>query len=226
MAETRTKTEAPSHSTHIVRNQSERRGPILAVAVHSTESADLPGTTDDLRSIRNWFDNPTSQASSHIGIDGQGNTELWVHSDRKAWTIGAANSFTVNIEFVARAAQGEAAWEEAQIKQGARWAAYWALKYDIPQHKGRVRDINGLCVCLDRGVIRHSDVTAAGFGTHTDPGPNFPMDDFLDAMRYYYAKGWTHARLHAASCVSSAEASNGGTNAYSTSATRSTAASS
>jgi N-acetyl-anhydromuramyl-L-alanine amidase AmpD len=40
-------------------------------------------------------------------------------------------------------------------------------------------------------VIRHSDVTAAGFGTHTDPGPNFPMDDFLDAMRYYSTKGWT-----------------------------------
>jgi hypothetical protein len=65
------------------------------------------------------------------------------------------------------------------------------LKYGLPTHKGRVANVDGQCVCLDRGVIRHSDVTAAGFGTHTDPGPNFPMDDFLDAMRYYSTKGWT-----------------------------------
>jgi N-acetyl-anhydromuramyl-L-alanine amidase AmpD len=186
----RTTTEAPSHSTHLVSNQSERRGPILAVAVHSTESADLPGTTDDLKSIRNWFDNPASQASSHIGIDGQGNTELWVHSDRKAWTIGAANSWTLNIEFVARAAQSAGAWEDAQIKQGARWLAYWAAKYDIPLQRGRCTNVHGQCVCVDPGVIRHSDVTAAGFGTHTDPGENFPMNDLIDAAKWYARNGW------------------------------------
>jgi N-acetyl-anhydromuramyl-L-alanine amidase AmpD len=187
----RTKTAAPSHSTHLVRNQSERRGPILAVAVHSTESADLPGTTADLAAIRSWFDNPAAQASSHIGIDGQGNTELWVHSDRKAWTIGAANSWTLNIEFVARAAQSAKDWDEAQIKQGARWLAYWALKYKIPIQRARCTNVHGQCVCITPGVIRHSDVTAAGFGTHTDPGENFPMDDFLDKGRWYAHNGWT-----------------------------------
>jgi N-acetyl-anhydromuramyl-L-alanine amidase AmpD len=188
---TRTKTAPPSHSTHLVRNQSERRGPILAVAVHSTESQDIPGSTDDLRSIRGWFDNPASQASSHIGIDGAGNTEMWVHSNRKAWTIGAANSWTVNIEFVARAAQPASAWEESQIKQGARWAAYWVLNYNLKVQKGNVRNVNGQCVCTKKGIIRHSDVTAAGFGTHTDPGPSFPMDEFLSATRFYVARGWT-----------------------------------
>lgn len=187
----RTKTVAPGHTTHIVRNQSERRGPILAVAVHSTESADLPGTTDDLRSIRNWFDNPASQASSHLGIDGAGNTELWVHSEKKAWTIGAANSWTLNIEFVARAAQSASQWEEAQIKAGARWLAYWAHKYRIPIQHARCNSVHGQCVCVTPGVLRHSDVTAAGFGTHTDPGPAFPMDDFLDKGRWYYDHGWT-----------------------------------
>ena len=187
----RTKTVAPSHTTHLVRNQSARRGPILAVAVHSTESQDIPGSTDDLRSIRNWFDNPASEASSHIGIDGAGNTELWVHSNMKAWTIGAANSWTVNIEFIGRAAQPARDWEEQQIKQGARWAAYWAIKYGLKVQKANCRSVNGLCVCTKKGVIRHSDVTAAGFGTHTDPGSGFPMDDFLSATRYYVKHGWT-----------------------------------
>lgn len=187
----RTKHEPPAHTTHIVVNQSERRGPVLAVAVHSTESQDLPGTTDDLRAIRNYFNNPKSQASSHIGIDGAGNTEVWVHSNHKAWTIGAANSWTCNIEFIGRAAQPGSAWEESQIKQGARWAAYWAIKYDLPVQKANCRNVNGLCVCTKKGVIRHSDVTAAGFGSHTDPGPAFPMDDFLQYMRYFKTNGWT-----------------------------------
>lgn len=186
----RTRRLPPKHETYIVRNQSERRGPVLAVAVHSTESQDLPGTTDDLRAIRRWFDNPVSQASSHIGIDGQGNTEVWVHSNMKAWTIGAANSWTVNIEFIGRAAQPAKDWEEAQIKQGARWAAYWIIKYGLRVQIGTVRALNGQCVCTKKGIIRHSDVTAAGFGTHTDPGPKFPMDDYLRDTRWYVKNGW------------------------------------
>ena len=163
----RTKSTAPRHKTFLVRNQSERRGPVLAIAVHSTESQDIAGSTDDLAAIRRWFNSPVSEASSHIGIDGAGNTELWVHSDRKAWTIGAANSWTVNIEFIGRAAQPAREWEEQQIKQGARWAAYWSLKYDIPLRKANCRGMHGQCVCTVKGVLRHSDVTAAGFGCIT-----------------------------------------------------------
>jgi hypothetical protein len=51
--------------------------------------------------------------------------------------------------------------------------------------------VNGLCVCTQKGIIRHSDVTAAGFGSHTDPGSSFPMGDFLDATRFYVEHGWT-----------------------------------
>lgn len=180
----RTKTQAPAHERHLVRNQSERRGPILAVAVHTTEG----GT---LGSVRNWFNNPASQASSHIGIGTNGETEQWVTSDRKAWTIGAANSWTLNIEFIGHADQPASAWREAQVKAGARWLAYWSLKYGIPIQKANCRNVNGQCVCTKKGVIRHSDVTAAGFGSHTDPGPAFPMDDFLRYARYYRKNGWT-----------------------------------
>jgi N-acetyl-anhydromuramyl-L-alanine amidase AmpD len=172
----RTKTEPPSHTTHIVRNQSSRNGRnVSAVAVHSTESQDRPGTTADLVAIRNWFDNPASQASSHIGIDGAGNTELWVHSDKKAWTILDLNSVTCNIEFIARAAQSTSEWEEAQIKQGARWAAYWCVRYGLP---------------AQRGIITHKQLTDAGFGSHTDPGAGFPMARFIELTQYYRRNGW------------------------------------
>lgn len=190
MAEKRQKGEPPIHTTHLVCNQSERRGPVLCVAVHSTESADIPHSAVDIRGIRNWFDNPESQASSHIGIDGDGRAEVWVHSNRKAWTIGAANSFTVNIEFVGRAAQTRKEWEEDQIRMGAAWTAYWAVKYNIPIQRGIVRNVNGQCVCSKKGIITHAQVTAAGFGSHTDPGKNFPMEDFLSKAAWYKKNGW------------------------------------
>ena len=186
----RTRTEAPKHKTKLVRNQSQRRGPILAIIVHSTESSDIPDSQRDLDGVESWFDNPISDASSHIGVDGDANTRVWVHSDRKAWTAGAANGWSLNIEFIARAAQAKSAWESEQIKEGAKWAAYWGAKYNIPATLGKVRNVNGLCVCTKRGVLRHSDITAAGFGSHSDPGRNFPMDDFLKAMRYYRRYGW------------------------------------
>lgn len=191
MASKRQKTEPPKHTTHIVRNQSSRNGhPVQAIAVHSTESQDISGTTRDIVAIRNWFDNPVSQASSHIGVDGSGNSEVWVRSNRKAWTILELNSATLNIEFVARAGQRKTDWEDKQYRIGAQWAAYWALKYDIPAGKGRIRNNHGFPVISKKGVIRHSDLTNAGFGSHTDPGDNFDMEKFLRYMQYYKQHGW------------------------------------
>lgn len=187
----RQKTEPPKHTTHIVKNQSSRLGaPIQAIAVHSTESQDIPGSTRDLVAIRNWFDNPASEASSHIGVDGEGNSEVWVHSPEKAWTILQLNPVTLNIEFVARAGQSKVAWEDEQYRIGAQWAAYWALKYDIPAARGEVRNNHGFPIISKKGVIRHKDLTDAGFGSHVDPGPNFDMARFLRYMRYYKRHGW------------------------------------
>lgn len=186
----RHKDRPPHHKTRPVRNQSQRLAPIQAVALHSTESNNVPGW-DDLAGVGNWFDNPASQASSHIGVDGEGHSIQWVADDRKAWTILQLNSVTLNIEMVGRAAQPKSAWETAQLKSAAKWTAYWCLKYGIPVRRGVVRNINGFPVVTRKGVIRHVDLTRAGFGTHTDPGPGFPMKRFLEYVAYYVANGWT-----------------------------------
>jgi N-acetyl-anhydromuramyl-L-alanine amidase AmpD len=188
----RTKVSPPKHSKYHVINRSSRHGfPIQAIAVHSTESQDLKGTTDDLRGVRSWFNNPRSDASSHIGIDGDGNTELWVPSTEKAWTILQLNPVTLNIEFIGRAAQPKKEWEEAQLKAGARWIAYWGIRFGIPTQRGEVGVRHGQPYIKKKGIIRHSDLTKAGFGSHTDPGKNFPLDRLLDLARYYRKNGWT-----------------------------------
>lgn len=186
----RVKDSPPSHKTRIVRNRSSRQGmPVQAVAVHSTESQDVPGW-DDLNGVGNWFDNPQSQASAHIGVDGEGHSVKWVSSTEKAWTILQLNPVTVNIEFVGRAAQSKKEWELAQLKTAAKWTAYWCLRYDIPAQVGRVRNVNGSPVITRRGIIRHSDLTDAGFGTHTDPGSAFPMESFIRYVQFYKKHGW------------------------------------
>ena len=181
----------PHHRTKLVRNQSSRNGAkILAIAVHSTESADVRGW-DDLNGVGNWFNNPDSDASSHIGIDGEAHSIRYVPDPRKAWTILVLNGNTLNIEFIGRAAQPNSAWEDRQIREGAKWAAYWCLRYGIPPQRGAVRGAGGgQAVISKRGIIRHSDLTHAGVGRHTDPGKQFPMGDFLRMTQWFVKNGW------------------------------------
>lgn len=193
MASKRYKDRPPNHRERVVGNKSHRaQGAVIsAIACHSTESQDLRGTWDDLNSLTNWFSNKASDASSHIGVDGDGNSILWVPSSLKAWTILNLNSVTLNIEFVGRAAQPERDWEETQLKTGAKWAAYWALRFNIPAQRGTVRKLAGNAVIGKKGIIRHKDLTDAGFGSHTDPGPRFPMSHFIELVSYYKRNGWT-----------------------------------
>lgn len=187
----RQKKEPPLHSTHICNNQSSRNGlKVLAVAAHSTEGIDLPGTIKDLTNLDGQFDNRASDSSAHVGIDGSGNSRVWVHSNQKAWTILVLNGVTVNIEFIAKAAQSEAAWEDAQIRTGAQWAAYWCLMFDLPAQRGAVKGAHGQAWVSKKGLIRHKDLTDAGVGSHTDPGPAFPMARWIELTQYYKRNGW------------------------------------
>lgn len=181
--------EPPHHERHYVRNQSDRRGPVIAVIMHSTESQDLPRVERDLDGIQSWFNNPQSQASAHVGIDGDGHSRVWVPIERKAWTAGAANSWSGNIELVGRAAQPVRQWELAQIKTAAKWAAYWCHRFNIPAQVGTVKNIAGQCVCTKKGLLRHIDITRAGFGSHQDPG-TFPFGEFLEYVQWYKRHGW------------------------------------
>lgn len=183
----------PYTNRKLVRNYTRgRTQPIQALAVHTTESHDYPGSTKDISSIWNWFDNPVSEASSHDILDGDGRDWRVVLQKDKAWTIGAANSFTLNYELVGFAAYDLRAWNKnmRMLKKLAQRIAYDATKYGIPIQRGKVANVGGACVCTKQGVITHNDVTKAGFGTHTDPGPAFPMAAVLRMAKWYKRHGW------------------------------------
>jgi hypothetical protein len=78
-------------------NQSARTGSIAAIVLHDTESHDRAGASD-IQSIGDFFNQGSVQASSHICIDGEGNTGRYVPDDRKAWHCAGYNSQTLGIE--------------------------------------------------------------------------------------------------------------------------------
>jgi hypothetical protein len=41
-----------------------------------------------------------------------------------------------------------------------------------------------------KGIITHKQLTDAGFGSHVDPGPAFPMARFIELAQYYRKNGW------------------------------------
>jgi N-acetyl-anhydromuramyl-L-alanine amidase AmpD len=195
----RYKDRPPTHKRHEVCNCSSRNlAPIRGIAVHTTESSDLPRTDDDLDGVQAWFDNPKSQASSWIGVDGDGHSRLWVPGAKKAWTMGhyEINACTLNIEFVGRAKQPASAWETAQLKAGAKWSAFAILNYrrceiPVPVRRGEIQLRTGQPNIVKCGILRHKDLTDVGIGSHTDPGPGFPMGEFIDLVNYYIENGWT-----------------------------------
>jgi hypothetical protein len=197
---TRYKHTAPSHEKFNVVNQSSRNGSLVyGIMAHTMENADVPDTDRDLDGVQSWFNNPVSEASSWTGVDGDANSRLWVPGARKAWTMGhyKVNAETLNIEFTGRAAQPESAWETAQLKHGAKWAAYAILNYDFvridPENVRRCQLAlsGGTPYFKVPGIGRHKDLTNLGIGSHTDPGEGFPMAEFIDYVQYYCDNGWT-----------------------------------
>jgi len=175
-----------------VRNKSSRNGqkPVLIV-LHDTESHDYPGLVD-LRAIGAWFDNPKSQASSHVCVDGTGISAQYVPDGAKAWHCKSFNSISLGIEQIGYATFTQAMWnrnDRAQLKKVAKYIAYWSKEYGIPIRQGEVSRSGAV---TRSGVVTHAQLGLLG-GGHHDPGPNYPFSAVLLAARYYLRRGWPHS---------------------------------
>lgn len=176
------------HPNVVVRNyspnQSERTGvPLNLIVLHDTEGANLPDSTADLVGLGSWFARPI-EASAHVATDSDGNSGRYVSDRKKAWHCMAYNSASLGIEQVGFASQSRLTWLKnwKQLRETARWIAYWSLKYHIPIRKASVS--NGSV--LRSGVTRHMDLGVIG-GGHLDPGSNYPFYRVLLLARAYKA---------------------------------------
>lgn len=169
-----------------VANQSSRNGvtPKLIV-VHDTESHNIRGNAD-LVAIGNWFDNHAAQASSHVCVDAEGRSAVYVPDAMKAWHVEGFNSVSLGIEQIGVATQKH--WPDAQLKKAAKYIAYWSKKYNIQiDERGRVDGNTG--ALLQSGVVTHHQLGITG-GGHHDPGSFYPLADVLHMARFYRRRGW------------------------------------
>ena len=170
-----------------VGNQSDRHGAtITLIVLHTTESQDAPGIVD-LRGLGRYFDDPGSRVSSHVGVDGDGHSAMFVPDEREAWTCAHYNPVSLNIEMIGYAAFVPWQWRRrrAQVRKVAKYIAWWSKAHHIPIQRGRVQ--SGRVVRW--GVVTHRSLGALG-GGHRDPGRSFPFWATLALARYYARNGW------------------------------------
>lgn len=166
-----------------VRNQSSRLGVLPSLIVlHATQGKNIPGTAD-LSGVGVWFNNPQSQASAHVGVDGEGNSARYVPDSAKAWSCAFYNKPSLNIEQIGFSSQ-HADWPDVQLQEVARWIARWSDLHNIPIQAADVTD-SGLIIA--KGVIRHEDLGSLG-GAHHDPDEDthtYPLHTVLELARFY-----------------------------------------
>lgn len=170
---------------HYSPNQSERAAvPLNLIVLHDTEGANLPDSTSDLVGLGSFFGQSSVQASAHVATDSDGNSGRYVSDRKKAWHCMAYNSFSLGIEQIGFASQSRATWlkDWRQLRETARWIAYWSHRYGIPIRRANVS--NG--TVTRSGVTRHMDLGAVG-GGHSDPGSNYPFNRVLWLARAYKA---------------------------------------
>lgn len=99
--------------------------------------------------------------------------------DNTAWTVEGLNPVALNMEFAHRFVNDPAdAVTRSQLERGAYQVAVWCGKYDIPIR--RVIDFDHGA----SGIIGHGEIpTRYNTNHHTDPGPYFDWDTFLELVR-------------------------------------------
>jgi hypothetical protein len=115
--------------------------------------------------------------SSHTGIDDTpGVIGEYVKRDKKAWTQGNANPYTVATELCAFAEWSPEEWDRHpnMLANCAQWIAEEAQFFGIPIRALSATEAQSGVA----GVCQHVDLGAAG-GGHWDCGPGFPMDQVI-----------------------------------------------
>jgi len=147
------------------------------IVLHDTEGG------SNAKNIAQYFFNPATKLSSHLVVDNEGACYRVVDDDHVAWHAGAANPKSLGIELVApvgawKRSRDEWLREDTLLDVASDHVARWARRFSIP-----VVFLDAAALKRgERGITTHAEVTKALGGSHVDPGPNFPMDDFIDRV--------------------------------------------
>lgn len=162
--------DAPRHINHIV--------------VHAMQA---PEKGDTAEAVGKFFQRGEEggqprKTSAHVGVDS--NTAVRYVPDRDvAYAAPGANRDGLHLEFAGYISQTREQWLDAyglaMLNIGADIAAQWVIEHDVP-----IKHLTNYELRADqRGFVGHDQVSSVyQKSDHTDPGPNFPFDYFLERV--------------------------------------------
>jgi N-acetyl-anhydromuramyl-L-alanine amidase AmpD len=135
------------------------------------------------RCAKNFAREGARKASCHYCVDSDSIVQC-VKEDRIAWHCPGANRRGIGIEHAGYARQSREQWLDLfgqnMLGLSAKLAARICRRWGIP---AVAVDIDGL-KGGERGITTHAAVGKAfGKTKHWDPGPSFPMDWYVDAVK-------------------------------------------
>lgn len=160
-----------------------RRKPVDLIVMHSMEAPEK-GTTAE--AVASWFAGKHApKASAHFCLDNNSIVQCVKVGDT-AWHAPGANANGIGIELAGYARQTPEQWKDRfstdMLELAANLTAHLCVKFDIPIE---YVDEEGL-KAGKRGITTHWDVTKAfKKSTHVDPGPHFPMKEWLYKVEAY-----------------------------------------
>lgn len=163
------------------------RQPKRWIVLHSMEA---PEKGDTAENVARYFARSSTRASAQFCVDNDSIVQC-VPAECVAWHAPGANRLGIGIEHAGYARQSPGQWRDsysaAMLDLSARLCAELVHHFAIP-----VDFIDGEALRANRpGITTHLQVTRAwpDKGTHTDPGPGFPLREYLDAVRRYRDAG-------------------------------------
>jgi len=152
------------------------------VVVHTAET---PEGVNTARAVSNYFATTDTKASAHFCVDPKNIFQCVLEKD-VAYAAPGANHNGVHIELSGRAAQTAGEWHDpystAMLKKAAPLVADLCARHKIPvRYVPAAQLVAGGAAA--RGITTHNEVSKAfRRSTHTDPGVNFPMIEFVNAV--------------------------------------------
>lgn len=161
---------------------SRKPGDVKWIVIHTMESSETPTTAE---AVAAWFAGPDApRASAHFNCDSDSIVQS-VKTEHVAWHAPGANRYGIGIEHAGRARQTPTDWKDEfstnmLLTQSVPLCAYLCAQWGVPIE---FVDAAGL-VDGKPGITTHHQVSEAFHESdHWDPGPNFPMEWFLERIR-------------------------------------------